>query len=252
MDGQWMTYAEAAIRLSITPESAKRRARRGNWRRMPGNDGRTRVLVPDDAPPSVPGTFPPDVPGHVLPSVPGTVPPDNQTLVSALNDHITTLKADNESLKTELVAERERAAAADVRADDLVAELAAANERTIGAEARAAKVEAQLAAERERSIGHRADYECERDRADQLVADLTSMAARMAEAENLKAELAGANERTVSAEARAAEADARADAQVAELNNLAARMAEILAAQMAPSSEPEAVRPWWQLWRRRA
>jgi hypothetical protein len=63
---------------------------------------------------------------------------------------------------------------------------------------------------------------------------------------------AAADVRAVSAEARAAAAGARAEAQVAELNNLAARMAEILAAQIAPSSEPESVRPWWQLWRRRA
>ena len=50
-----LTYAELAARLGIVVPSAKMRARRGKWRREPGNDGRTRVLVPsevlDDAPP---------------------------------------------------------------------------------------------------------------------------------------------------------------------------------------------------------
>ncbi len=50
-----LTYAELAERLGIEVASAKMRARRGKWRREPGNDGRTRVLVPrevlDDAPP---------------------------------------------------------------------------------------------------------------------------------------------------------------------------------------------------------
>ena len=87
MDGQWLSYAEAAVRLGITPESARRRARRGNWARQPGNDGRTRVLVP--------ALCPPDVPPDVLPDVLPDVPP----LVSALNDHIATLKAENENLR---------------------------------------------------------------------------------------------------------------------------------------------------------
>jgi hypothetical protein len=48
MDGEWLTYAEAAVRLGVTPEAARRRAVRGKWARMPGNDGRARVRVPDD------------------------------------------------------------------------------------------------------------------------------------------------------------------------------------------------------------
>jgi hypothetical protein len=50
-DGQWMTYTEAGVRLGINAEAVRRRADRGKWARMPGNDGRTRVLVPEDVRP---------------------------------------------------------------------------------------------------------------------------------------------------------------------------------------------------------
>ena len=45
---EWLTYEQAAVRFGVTPEAARRRAIRGKWARMPGNDGRTRVRVPDD------------------------------------------------------------------------------------------------------------------------------------------------------------------------------------------------------------
>lgn len=90
MDGKWMTYSEAAVRLGVSTEAARRRAIRGNWARMPGNDGRTRVQVPDELHP--PRT--PDVRTTEL------------ELVSALKSHIDTLKADIERLTAELVGER--------------------------------------------------------------------------------------------------------------------------------------------------
>lgn len=39
-----MTYAEAAERLGIKPDSVKRRARSRRWPRRVGNDGAARVL----------------------------------------------------------------------------------------------------------------------------------------------------------------------------------------------------------------
>jgi hypothetical protein len=60
-----LTYAEIAEALRITPESANRLARRKRWPRMKGNDGRTRVAVPEealvrpDSPPANPGDSPP-------------------------------------------------------------------------------------------------------------------------------------------------------------------------------------------------
>lgn len=41
-----MTYAEVAMRLGVKLESVRRHARRKHWRRIKGNDGQTRVLLP--------------------------------------------------------------------------------------------------------------------------------------------------------------------------------------------------------------
>ena len=121
LDGQWMTYGEAAVRLGVTPEAVRRRAFRSNWARQPGNDGRTRVRVPDDAPVTRSPTALPDTPALVL----------------ALEAHIATLKTDIERLTTELAGERaelageraarqtdqEQLAAARAAADKATAEL---------------------------------------------------------------------------------------------------------------------------------
>ena len=45
-DSRWMTFAELAKARGISRLSAERLVRRHKWRRQPGNDGRTRVLVP--------------------------------------------------------------------------------------------------------------------------------------------------------------------------------------------------------------
>jgi hypothetical protein len=47
-DGQWLSYAELAELRGITRKAAARLALRHRWRRQPGNDGATRVLVPPD------------------------------------------------------------------------------------------------------------------------------------------------------------------------------------------------------------
>ena len=96
MDGKWMSYAEAAVRLGVSLEAARRRAIRGKWPRMPGNDGRTRVQVPDEL-------HPPRTPD---------VRVQESEVVHALEAHIATLK-------TELASEKERAdrATAELRGD---------------------------------------------------------------------------------------------------------------------------------------
>jgi hypothetical protein len=45
-DGRWLSYAELAEVRGITRKAAARLALRHRWRRQPGNDGATRVLVP--------------------------------------------------------------------------------------------------------------------------------------------------------------------------------------------------------------
>ena len=44
-----LTYAELGAVLKIAPESANRLSRRRRWPRAKGNDGRTRVSVPEEA-----------------------------------------------------------------------------------------------------------------------------------------------------------------------------------------------------------
>ncbi len=76
-----LTYAELAERLGIEVASAKMRARRGRWRREPGNDGRTRVQVPVD----VLEEAPPPPPGAPAPPL-AAVPPDAAEAVVALRE----------------------------------------------------------------------------------------------------------------------------------------------------------------------
>lgn len=60
-----LTYAELGELLGITAASANKLARRKRWPRAKGNDGKTRVSVPDEAldrPQDSPGASPPDSP----------------------------------------------------------------------------------------------------------------------------------------------------------------------------------------------
>jgi hypothetical protein len=121
-----LTYAELAQALKITPESANRLARRKHWPRMRGNDGKTRVAVPEetldrqDSPPVSPTDRPPDNPQDR--------PPDNPVHVQ-----IARLEGELAGMREALTEARTRAGAAEAR-------LAAA-------EARDAQHVAQIAAE---------------------------------------------------------------------------------------------------------
>jgi hypothetical protein len=46
--GRWMSKAELAAIRGIAVRSAERLIRRQRWRRMLGNDGRIRALIPPD------------------------------------------------------------------------------------------------------------------------------------------------------------------------------------------------------------
>jgi chromosome segregation ATPase len=46
---EWLTYAQAAKRFGMSAEAVRMRAHRLAWRTQRGNDGRTLILVPDDA-----------------------------------------------------------------------------------------------------------------------------------------------------------------------------------------------------------
>jgi hypothetical protein len=46
--GRWLTFAQAGAELGLSAEATRSRARRAGWRTMPGNDGRTLVMIPED------------------------------------------------------------------------------------------------------------------------------------------------------------------------------------------------------------
>ena len=129
-DGQWMTYADAGTRLGINAEAVRRRADRGKWARMPGNDGRTRVQVPDGA--------------RATQAPP--VRADTGALVIALEAHITTLK-------TELTCERAARHAARAAADKATAELTALAQRFAALAEHIARADAAPEPQRRSKVG---------------------------------------------------------------------------------------------------
>jgi hypothetical protein len=230
MDGKWVTYSEAAVRLGVSAEAARRRAIRGNWARMPGNDGRTRVQVPDELHP----LRTPDVRGTEL------------ELVSALKSHIDTLKADIERVTAELAGERTarqaELAAERTRADGAMAEL----------KGDIARLEGDLAVER---VTRRAD---QKQHQDQLAAERAARqtdqeqhaAARQADQEQLAAERAArqtdqehAAARQADQEQQLAAARAAADRATAELVELARRLAAIAETQASAETAEAASEP---------
>lgn len=71
-NGEWLTYADAAIRLGIKADSVRRRAAARKWKRQQGNDGLARVLIPLDA---IPDVSPANTP---------VVTPDDPALIARL------------------------------------------------------------------------------------------------------------------------------------------------------------------------
>jgi hypothetical protein len=153
-----LTYAEMAGALKITPESANRLARRKRWARVKGNDGRTRVAVPEDA--LVRQDSPPDSPMDSPP----VSPPDK--LIKALEAHVETLKA-------QLAAAEARI---DKQADDLVAYDAA---YAAGLAAERAKAEKAIAEFAGRDAQHAAELKAEQAQTAAAIAAFSSLADRL-------------------------------------------------------------------------
>jgi hypothetical protein len=168
-----LTYAELAEVLRITPASANKLARRKRWPRVPGNDGKARVAVPDealvrrDSPPDVSADSPPPSPLDVPP----VSPPDK--LIKALEAHVETLKA--------------QLAAAEARigkqADDLVAYdtayaagLAAERAKVEAERAKAERVIAEFAA---RDAQHAAALKAEQVQTEKAITAFAALADRL-------------------------------------------------------------------------
>ena len=121
-----LTYAELAEALKITPASANKLARRRRWPRVPGNDGKARVSVPEEA--LVRRDSPPASPLDVPPVSPSDNP---------VHAEIARLESELAGARGELVGTREALTEARARAD--------------AAEARSAELSAGLEAERGRT-----------------------------------------------------------------------------------------------------
>ena len=148
MEGEWLTYREAAERLGSTAEAIRYRAMRGKWPRRRGNDGRARIQLPDDPNPvRTPSAQPVRTPSE---------PRADPALLHALEAHNATLKADVERLE---------------------AQLAAAEARTTTAEARLEKQAAEFA---ERFAQHSADMAAERAQTEKALVEFSALAERLA------------------------------------------------------------------------
>ena len=136
MDGEWLTYEQAAERLNVSPEAIRQRVIRHRWPRTAGNDGKARIRLPDDVPtPSGRPNRRPVRNGQAADTL----------FINALEAHVETLK--------------EQLAAAQDRAEKLAAEVAN----------RDAKHAADLVAER-------AKVEAERAKADKAIAEFGALA----------------------------------------------------------------------------
>jgi hypothetical protein len=168
-----LTYAELAEALKITPASANKLARRRRWPRVPGNDGKARVSVPEDALvrrdilPDVSADSPPDSPLDVPP----VSPPDK--LIKALEAHVETLKAHLAAAEARI----------DKQADDLVAYdtayaagLAAERARVEAERAKAERVTAEFAA---RDAQHAAELKAEQAQTEKAIAAFSALADRL-------------------------------------------------------------------------
>ena len=120
MAATWMSYGEAAAKLNSSVGAVRKRALRGHWARQAGNDGKVRLLVPDET----------------SMGRPTPVRVDAVSTVSALQAHI-------ETLKTELAASEARV---DKLSADLAGERAEHQEQLAAAMAQLVELSRRLAA----------------------------------------------------------------------------------------------------------
>jgi hypothetical protein len=176
--GEWLTYAQIGERFGLKAEAARTRVRRLGWRTMPGNDGRTLALVPEDA--------------DLRPGGAHAVPPEDDRVDSESNDRPVTAMLTG--LLTEATARADRA---EERADEAGKRVEAAlglADRTL---ARLADADAR--ADKLRTLLMEAEAQRDTARGEATAAK----EAAEAERDRIAGELAQAVERRTAAEAEA-------------------------------------------------
>jgi chromosome segregation ATPase len=227
---QWFTYAALGERLRVSPEAVRARAIRQAWRRQPGNDGKTLVQPP----PEILHT-------PVQRAINGRAPPvrraGDQATLTALREHISTLREDNERLRGDLTAEKERADRAVVELKGNVARLEG---ELAHAQANADRATAELKIDLERLTTELAGERTAR-RADQAQHQeqlAAERAARQADQEHAAARQADQEQQLVAARAAAD----RATAELVELARRLAAIAETQSSAETAAAEPETKR----------
>ena len=89
MQGEWLTYEQAAERLNVSPEAVRQKAIRGRWQRTIGNDKRALVRLPDGWPDAI-RTPSERANKRAVRTLSGRVSDAN--LINALQAHVDTLK----------------------------------------------------------------------------------------------------------------------------------------------------------------
>jgi hypothetical protein len=197
-DMVWVSKVDLAQARGISISSVEKLSRRRGWKKQPGNDGKTRVLVPR----SVLGDSPADMSRDTLQRRPVTSPATVPVDVGADNRAINA--AVEAAIDASVAAWRGRAEAAEARvaaADAVAATLGdalavirtdmereraradKAEEQIIAADARADRFETEAREVRTRLDWTEGQAEAERGRADRAVAALTAEQAARASAE---------------------------------------------------------------------
>lgn len=120
MDGKWLSYADAAVALGMTPESVRQRARREHWRKQLGNDGKALILVPADT-----DRIPPADTDDIAPALRPVKRPEPDTAFAALQARFTEMEARAVELRADVERERGERLQERERADRLTDEVAA-------------------------------------------------------------------------------------------------------------------------------
>lgn len=126
MDDGWLSYKEAGKRLCVSAEAARQRAIRGNWPRRLTNEGLAVIRIPEGVkgrPRRIEQPF--ERPVEQTNEQPAPTPNEHplERVISALENHIETLKADLSLARAELAQERQASSESRATAQALAIEL---------------------------------------------------------------------------------------------------------------------------------
>lgn len=216
MAEQWLTYQQAGDLLGVSSEAIRRHATRYGWRRQPGNDGKTLVLMTDREAGQVrtrPGGRQLERPGEHLsgrpPERPGDAATVADTMAALVADRLAA-EARRDAAQAEAEQQRERAARAEGERDGLREAVRRADEAVAMADRRAVEAAERLRESRERLEELQAMSREARKRVEEL------RLGQEAEVAALRGDVQAERERGNAALARAAEAEEEVTAMLTE------------------------------------